>query len=71
VPKGPPWQNAGRIGAPLFSSLNRRLSSNGIAKGFGFIGAGSRKQVARDDQESMLKFANLNASFFNEDLTRH
>jgi hypothetical protein len=33
--------NAGRIGAPLFSSLNRRLSSNGIARGFGFIGAGN------------------------------
>src|SRR5262247_1113538 len=58
---GAPWQNTGRIGAPLFSSLNRRLSSNGVAKGFGFIGAGSRKQVARNDQESMLKFANLSA----------
>jgi len=30
-------------------------------QGFGFIGAGSRKQVARDDQESMLKVANLSA----------
>src|SRR5215475_11100966 len=56
---GLPWRDSGGIGAPLFLSLNRRLSSNGIAKGFGFIGAGSRNQVARDDQESMLKFANL------------
>src|SRR5262245_7642849 len=32
-----------------------------IVKGFGFIGAGSRKQVARDGQELMPKFANLSA----------
>src|SRR5262249_26202171 len=56
---GSSWQNAGGIGAPLFSSSNRRLSSNGIAKGFGFIGAGNRKQVAPGAQESILKIANL------------
>jgi hypothetical protein len=41
--------------------IKPELSLNGIAKGFVFIGAGSRKQVARDDQESMLIFANLSA----------
>src|SRR5262245_6087299 len=40
---------------------NRRLSSIGIVKCFGFIGAGNRKLVARDGQELMPKFANLSA----------
>ena len=43
---------------------NRRLSSNGIVKGFGFIGAGNRKLLARDGQELMPKFANLFAGSY-------
>src|SRR5262245_13006802 len=39
---GSPWRDSGWIGAPLFLSSNRRPSSNGIAKVFGFFGAGSR-----------------------------
>src|SRR5262249_47565713 len=58
---GLPWRDSGGIGAPLFLSLNRRLSSNGIAKGSGFIGVGSRKQVGQADRGSMPKFANLSA----------
>src|SRR5262245_14664317 len=45
---GLPWRDSGGIGDPLCWLSNRRLSSNGIVKGFGFFGAGNRRLVARD-----------------------
>src|SRR5262249_12079084 len=58
---GSPYRDSGAIGSPLCWSSNRRLSSNGLVKAFGFIGAGYRKLVARDGHDLTPKFRNLSA----------
>src|SRR5262249_48680120 len=55
---GSPWRDSGRIGAPLCLSSNRRPSSNGIAKVFGFTGTGNQKRGSQADLRSLPKFVN-------------